>query len=326
MQSTASFKVLVAPARCRYPSRGESFSKADRFMALFSMTGFARQEFDSRHERYAWEIKSVNSRNLELRLRLPNGLDFLEPEIRKLTRDRLERGSVFLNLNQDRTGRKSSVQVNENALAAVTSAARRLVESDPFIQPPDAATLLSIRGVLEDCDPGRDEAQLQELRTSSLAALEKCLAALSATRADEGQRLGEVLAGQVGAIDLLITRADDLLGQAYDILRDRLAEQIAALVSEKSFDPDRLHQEAVLLASKQDIREEIDRLKSHCIAVRELMAAGGAVGRRLDFLAQEFNREANTICSKAFDSRLTAVGLEMKATIEQFREQVQNLE
>jgi uncharacterized protein (TIGR00255 family) len=304
----------------------ESLPKAEASMALFSMTGFARLEFDSGTDRFAWEIKSVNSRNLELRLRLPNGLDFLEPAIRKTTRNHLSRGSVFLNLNQERAAGQSTVKVNDEALATIVAAARALVESEPFVQPPDAAALLSIRGVLEDTGQGRDEEQLDVMKTATLTALEDCLAALAGTRAEEGLRLHEVLTGQIDAIEQLVVQADGLMGDAQDILRERIAEQIATLVSEKSFDPDRLHQEAVLLASKQDIREEIDRLKAHCAAARELLAGEGAVGRRLDFLAQEFNREANTLCSKAFDRRLTAIGLDMKASIEQFREQVQNLE
>lgn len=295
-------------------------------MTLYSMTGFARREFDSGQDRFAWEIKSVNARNLELRLRLPNGLDFLEPEIRKATRSRLARGSVFLNLNQERTTGQSAVKINEEALATVVAAARDLVEREPFVQPPDAAALLSIRGVLEEAGQGRDEAQLDALREAALDALEDCLAALSATRAEEGERLNEVLIGQIDAIEQLNAQADALMADAQDILRERIAEQVASLISEKTFDPDRLHQEATLLASKQDIREEIDRLKSHCAAARDLLSGGGSVGRRLDFLAQEFNREANTLCSKAFDRRITTIGLDMKAAIEQFREQVQNLE
>ncbi len=294
--------------------------------SLFSMTGFARQEFDSGPDRFAWEIKSVNSRNLELRLRLPNGMDFLEPDIRKMTRDRLSRGSVFLNLNQERSARQSNVNVNEEALATIVAAAHRLVDSNPFVRPPDAGSLLAIRGVLEEFDQRRNAAQLKTLQTDVLDGLDKCLSGLIATRAEEGGRLNKVLLGQVSAVEDLVKQADELMAQAYDILRERTAVLVSALLSENSFDPDRLHQEAVLLASKQDIREEIDRLKGHIDAARELLSAGGAIGRRLDFLAQEFNRESNTICSKSFDRRLTAVGLEMKATIEQFREQVQNLE
>ncbi len=295
-------------------------------MALFSMTGFARREFEAASDRFSWEIKSVNARNLELRLRLPAGLDFLELEIRKAVKDRLARGSVFLSLNQERTGRQSAVQVNEDVLATIVAAAHRLAEADPLIRPPDAASLLAIRGVLEDSDTLRDEAQLEALKTATLSELQACLGDLASARAEEGQRLQDIILNQIDTIAGLVVKADALMAQAYDILKDRLSEQVAALSSEKNLDPDRLHQEAVLLASKQDVREEIDRLRAHCEAARERLAEGGAVGRRLDFLAQEFNREANTICSKSFDRRLTAVGLDMKATIEQFREQVQNLE
>jgi len=295
-------------------------------MALFSMTGFARREFEAASDRYSWEIKSVNARNLELRLRLPNGLDFLEPAVRKAVKDRLARGSVFLNLNQERIARQSAIQVNEDALEMIVAAAHRLVETDPLIRPPDAASLLAVRGVLEESDPSRDEAQLEALNTAVLAALQACLGDLESARGEEGQRLHDVLLGQIDAISGLVGQADALMAQAYDVLKERIAEQVAALSSEKGLDPDRLHQEAVLVASKQDIREEIDRLAAHCDAARDRLADGGAVGRRLDFLAQEFNREANTICSKSFDRRLTAIGLELKATIEQFREQVQNLE
>jgi uncharacterized protein (TIGR00255 family) len=295
-------------------------------MTLSSMTGFARREFEAGQDRFAWEIKSVNARNLELRLRLPTGLDFLEPEIRKTVRDHLTRGSVFLNLNQEKSSAQSAVRVNEDALAAIVNAARQLVEKEGFVRPPDAAALLSIRGVLEEGTAERDEKQTEALRGHVLEAVGECLSALSETRTEEGRRLGEALDGHLAALEDQIGRADKLMADAQNILRDRIAEQVAILVSESTFDPDRLHQEAVLLASKQDIREEIDRLKAHCSAARELLDGGGPVGRRLDFLAQEFNREANTLCSKAFDRRITAIGLEMKATIEQFREQVQNLE
>ncbi len=295
-------------------------------MTLSSMTGFARREFEVGQDRFAWEIKSVNARNLELRLRLPNGMDFLEPEIRKAVRDHLTRGSVFLNLNQEKSSGQAAVRVNAEALAAIVEAARRLVETETFVRPPDAAALLSIRGVLEDGTAERDEEALEDLRRRVLDAAGECLSALSETRAEEGRRLGEALDAHLKAIEEQIGRADELMADAQDILRERIAEQVAALVGESTLDPDRLHQEAVLLASKQDIREEIDRLKAHCAASRELLDGGGPVGRRLDFLAQEFNREANTLCSKAFDRRITAIGLEMKATIEQFREQVQNLE
>ena len=295
-------------------------------MALFSMTGFARHEFDFAEDRFAWEVKSVNARNLELRLRLPNGMDFLDPTARQVAKQFVSRGNVFLNLSQVRAARQARIRVNEDALAVVVATARLLVETDPNIRHPDAASILSVRGVLEDIDPSRDDFPADEMTETAIGALEACLTEFSHARAEEGERLRDVLLGQVEQVEQLVKQSDELMNEASDVLKKRLEDQVAALVGEKSLDPDRLHQEAVLLASKQDIREEIDRLNAHCEAARKRLAGSGAVGRRLDFLAQEFNREANTICSKSFDSRLTTVGLELKATIEQFREQVQNLE
>ncbi len=295
-------------------------------MALFSMTGFARHEFDFAEDRFAWEVKSVNARNLELRLRLPNGMDFLDPAARQVAKQFVSRGNVFLNLSQVRAARQARIKVNEDALAVVVATARLLVETDPNIRQPDAASLLSVRGVLEEIDPSRDDMPAEAMTETAVGALETCLSEFSNVRAEEGERLRGVLLGQVEQVEQLVTQADKLMKEASDVLKKRLEDQVADLIGEKSLDPDRLHQEAVLLASKQDIREEIDRLVAHCEAARQRLGGSGAVGRRLDFLAQEFNREANTICSKSFDRRLTTVGLELKATIEQFREQVQNLE
>lgn len=295
-------------------------------MALFSMTGFARREFDVAEDRFAWEVKSVNARNLELRMRLPNGLDVLEPAIRQTVKHHVSRGSVFISLNQVRASRQASIRINEDALAVVVAAARRLVEINPDIRQPDAASLLSVRGILEDVDPSREGVLSDAMKETAINALEACLKDLSLARAEEGERLRAVLLDQIGKMEQLVGKADELMAEIHEVLKSRIKDQVAALSGEKALDPDRLHQEAVLLASKQDIREEIDRLSAHCGSAQERLGGGGAVGRRLDFLAQEFNREANTICSKAFDNRLTETGLEMKATIEQFREQVQNLE
>ena len=295
-------------------------------MTLFSMTGFARREFEFGDDGFAWEVKSVNSRNLELRLRLPNGFDFLDPAVRNAAKHHLSRGSIFLNLNQVRATRQANIRVNEDALSIVLSAARHLAEAAPEVALPDAGSILSLRGVLEEVDPNRGQAPSQEMADAAIRALDSCLTDLSQARAEEGERLGAVLLGRIEKMETLVGEADRLMMEAHDILKERIQDQVATLLDEKNLDPDRLHQEAVLLASKQDIREELDRLAAHCEAARDRLGAGGAVGRRLDFLAQEFNREANTICSKSFDSRLTTVGLEMKATIEQFREQVQNLE
>jgi uncharacterized protein (TIGR00255 family) len=293
-------------------------------MALKSMTGFARTDAELADIRFLWEIKSVNSRGLEMRLRLPPGLDRLDPEIRRLTREHLNRGSCQLSLQIDRVGSASSLAINEATLAVVTDAARQLA-SEPGIDPPSADGLLAIRGVLEErgLDALDDGDAVDRTVLDALAA---CLAALVAARAEEGGRLAVILTDQLENIERLTEAAADLAANAPDAFLTRLTEQVARLTGEASLDPQRLHQEVALLATKADIREEIDRLISHIAAARKLLADDGVIGRRLDFLAQEFNREANTLCSKSFDKELTAIGLELKAVIDQLREQVQNLE
>ncbi len=293
-------------------------------MALTSMTGYARSDAELGDALFVWEVKSVNARGLELRLRLPPGLDRLDPEIRRLTRHHLSRGSCQMSLLLDRVGGASGLAINEATLATVTDAARRLA-TEPGINPPSADGLLAIRGVLEErgFDALHDADAVDRTVLDALAA---CLAALVAARAEEGGRLAAVLAGLLDEIERLTKAAAKLAAAAPGALLARLAEQVARLTGEASLDPQRLHQEAVLLATKADIREEIDRLTGHIAAARKLLAEGGVVGRRLDFLGQELNREANTLCSKSFDKELTRIGLDLKAVIDQLREQVQNLE
>ena len=293
-------------------------------MAMKSMTGFARADAELGDVRFVWEIKSVNSRGLEMRLRLPPGLDRLDPEIHRLTRDHLSRGSCQLSLQLDRVGSASNLVINEAALAAVTDAARHLA-TETGIDAPSADGLLAIRGVLEERGlDALDDADAVD--RTVLDALAACLAALVAARADEGGRLAAILTDQLDSIEKLTEAATDVAAKAPGALLTRLAEQVARLTGEASLDPQRLHQEAVLLATKADIREEIERLTSHISAARKLLTDDGVIGRRLDFLAQEFNREANTLCSKSYDKELTAIGVELKAVIDQLREQVQNLE
>jgi uncharacterized protein (TIGR00255 family) len=191
---------------------------------------------------------------------------------------------------------------------------------------PSADGILAIPGVLQDrgriVDGDATERRMAAIMENFATALE----ALRAARAEEGGRLHDLLADQLAAIDRLVGEAAALAAEAPEVLRARIHEQVAILTENSSLDPDRLNQEAVLAATRADVREELDRLGSHLAAARKLIESGDAVGRRLDFLTQEFNREANTLCSKAFDRRLTAVGLELKAVIDQMREQVQNLE
>jgi uncharacterized protein (TIGR00255 family) len=187
--------------------------------------------------------------------------------------------------------------------------------------------LLAIRGVIEVVEPESDEAEDRAAKAAAAAAFEQALADLVEMRRREGTTLGQILSQRMDEIERLARKAEAAPGRRPDAIKARLAEQIAALLEASDrFDPDRLNQEAILIAAKADIREELDRIASHISQAREMIGKGGPVGRRLDFLAQEFNREVNTCCSKANDLELTNTGLEMKNVVEQFREQVQNLE
>lgn len=291
-----------------------------------SMTGFARISFEAAGAKFSWELKSVNSRGLEIRARLPPGMDHLEPDIRQASREKLSRGSCFFALHKESEGKRQPLTINEDALTLVVAAARRLAAVDG-IAPPTADGLLAVPGVLHEGGEAVDRQVIEAQDAAVLRALEQALGALRDSRREEGQRLGAVLGDLLERVRALSRQADELSAEAPEILRRRIHEQVALLTSEpKGLDPDRLHQEALIAATRADVREEIDRLNSHIAAAEELLAAGGNSGRRLEFLAQEFNREANTLCSKAMDRRMSAVGVELKAVIDQFREQVQNIE
>jgi uncharacterized protein (TIGR00255 family) len=295
-------------------------------MTLSSMTGFARTTFEVDGAKFAWELKSVNARGLEVRVRLPPGLDHLESDVRGAVRENLARGSCYLTLQREAGSERPHLALNEEALALVIAAARRLASVEG-ISMPTADGLLAIPGVLQESggETGGEAAERRD--TAALEALGEGLAAVRAARMEEGRRLSAVLADQLAAMARLVEAAAAIAAEAPEILKQRIADQVALLTSEGSgLDPDRLHQEALLAATRADVREEIDRLRSHLAGAQDLIGSKGAVGRRLDFLAQEFNREANTLCSKAFDRRLTAIGLELKAVIDQLREQVQNVE
>lgn len=295
-------------------------------MALASMTGFARSEGVSGASVWAWEIKSVNSKGLDIKLRMPSGMDAVEATVRQKIAAAVTRGSIFASLNVKREVAVSEVRINETVLAQVAEAARLIAERIDA-RAPAIDGLLQIRGVVDVVEPEEGEEERQALQSAALAGLDKALVGLSAMRAAEGSALETVMATRLDEIAVLKKEAEDNPARRPEAIRARLAEQVAALLDTgKAFDPDRLHQEAILLASKADIREELDRLDAHVAAARKLLAEGGPVGRKLDFLAQEFNRETNTLCSKANDVSLTATGLSLKAAVEQFREQVQNLE
>jgi uncharacterized protein (TIGR00255 family) len=295
-------------------------------MSLASMTGFARAHGASGTYAWAWEIKSVNGKGLDLRLRLPPGWDAIESGARAQAAASLARGSVSATLEVRREGAPPTVRINEPVLNAVLATIRDVAPRADAARP-SLDGILGLKGVMEIADAEENADERARAEVAVLAGFEQALRALVKERQREGEALGAVLSGRVDAIAKLAAAAEANPARKPEAIRARLAEQVKALVATgEKFDPDRLHQEAVLLAAKADVREELDRLAAHVTAARALLRQGGAVGRRLDFLAQEFNREANTLCAKASDVSLSAIGLELRAVIDQFREQVQNLE
>jgi uncharacterized protein (TIGR00255 family) len=295
-------------------------------MALSSMTGFARSHGVCGSYAWAWEIKSVNGKGLDLRLRLPSGWDAVDPTVRSRAAATLARGSIQAGLTVERTGASPSVVVNTAVLEAVLAAARQLsrrIEAAP----PTLDGLLSLKGVIEISDVAESEEERHAAEAAAIAGFAEAIGALAEMRRHEGAALAQVLAARLNEIAALVERAERVPGRRPEAIRAKLAEQVAALLAQSDrFDPDRLHQEAILIATKADVREELDRLVAHVAQAKALIEQGGAIGRRLDFLAQELNREANTLCAKANDVELTNIGLELKAAVEQFREQVQNVE
>ena len=295
-------------------------------MALSSMTGFARGHGVCGPYAWTWEIKSVNGKGLDVRLRTPAGWDAVEPPVRACAAETLNRGSVQASLTVERSGAAPTVRVNTPVLDAILSAVREF-GAKIKASPPSLDGLLALKGVLEISDAEEDEAERRIAETAAVAGFAAALVSLAEMRRGEGEVLGRILAARLSEIAALVERAEQAPGRRPEAIRARLAEQVAALLEQSErFDPDRLHQEAIMIATRADVREELDRLTAHVAQARRLIEEGGPIGRRLDFLAQEFNREANTLCAKANDVELTNIGLELKAAVEQFREQVQNVE
>ena len=291
---------------------------------LSSMTGYARSSGQVGAASWSWELKSVNGKGLELRLRLPPGLDALDAPSRARLAGRLTRGTIQVGLTLQRPRPEQSIRIDEAKLAALVAAVAGLA-LPPGIAPATLDGLLALPGIVEVTE--RAEETGDTLVPAVLAGLDAALDSLCAMRAGEGEALGGILSDRLSGIARLIASADAAPGRMPDAVRGRLARRVAELSGAvPALDPVRLHQEAVLLAAKADVREELDRLALHRSAAAALLAEGGAVGRRLDFLAQELGREAGTLCAKSNDADLTAIGLALRTEIEQFREQVQNLE
>jgi uncharacterized protein (TIGR00255 family) len=295
-------------------------------VTVSSMTGFARAEGQMGVYGWSWELKSVNAKGLDMRVRLAPGLDSLEGPVRDRIAAKVKRGNVTASLTVARAPGSERVVVNEAALEAMLALpAKYAGRIDPA--PPRLDALLAVRGIVEVVEAPDTEEERNRRSAAMLATLDEALTRLAAARRNEGGRLATLLTGHLAEIRRLVDAAGNAAGARPEKLRAKLEEQLKQILDSRPPLPeDRLAQEAALLATRGDIREEIDRLRAHCEAAAETLAKPGAVGRQLDFLAQEFNREANTLCSKSADVELTRVGLELKTTIDQFREQIQNVE
>jgi uncharacterized protein (TIGR00255 family) len=295
-------------------------------VTIASMTGFARRQGSSGDFLWAWELKCVNGRNLDVRCKLPSGFEALDGFVRAACAERLKRGSLSINLIVDDKQAAPTFKVNEAALAQLGTLLDGL-KGKIDAAPPRLDGLIGLRGVLEVEEqvvaPEVQEKRLKAMQADFAAALGD----LQRSRLEEGGKLNAITRQHLSEIERLSKAAAGAAAAQPAAVRARLARQIAELLPPVvTLSEERLAQEVALLAAKADVREELDRLAAHVAAARGLLDQGGAIGRRLDFLCQEFNREANTLCSKADDLALTNLGIELKASIEQLREQAQNIE
>lgn len=295
-------------------------------MTLKSMTGFARIEGNFAEYSWYWEIKSVNGKGLDIRTRIPSFLTALEVEARKKVSAALTRGSVYLVLNIDHSGLSEQMVVNEERLKTLLAISDKY-KTAPGIRIASLDGLLSVKGVIELASDDMTEETKSSLHAALLDSLSECLTRLDAAKIDEGKRMQSYLMGQLQTIRTLVSEITQLTGDRLEAMKARFQSSVEKVYDgQGAISEDRLVQEIAILAVKADIQEEIDRLLSHMSEAEKLLESDKPVGRRLDFLTQEFNREANTLCAKSGDSQLTRIGIELKTTIDQFREQIQNIE
>jgi uncharacterized protein (TIGR00255 family) len=296
-------------------------------MALKSMTGFGRSGGQENGASWVWELRAVNGRGLDLRFRLPPGLEAFELRLREHIGKWLARGNCAISLSLKLPAAAGDIRLNETALmrfAELADRARELTGRHDAV-PLDA--LLAAKGVIETVEGQPGEEAGTALQEALFASFEKALAAMVAARGAEGARLAVILTDKLKEIEALVEEAENAPARAPEAIRDRLQQALARIFGEDAgMDRDRLYQEAVMLAMRADIEEEIKRLKSHIAGARELLADDQPAGRKFEFLAQEFQREANTLCSKSNAAEITRLGLKLKSAIDQFREQVQNVE
>lgn len=296
------------------------------FMAINSMTGFARGAGSAHGFTWNWEVKSVNNKGLDVRTRLPSFLDGFDLKIKKTVSAKVARGSVFIALTVESDGDSETLVINEERLKALLEVAGKYTGAEGVV-PASLDGLLAVKGVVEVSAREMSDDDRSQLETSLLDSLAVVLKDLTEARGEEGARMQTVLGEQIGEVETLSNKARDHAGDRNQAMFDRYKSQLAKLEGlEKPVADDRIAQELAVLAVKADIQEELDRLDSHVTEAKSLLNQGKPVGRRLDFLCQEFNREANTLCSKSGDSELTKIGLDLKVLIDQFREQVQNIE
>lgn len=290
------------------------------------MTGFARASGAWRDQRWAWEVRSVNARGLDMRLRLPSGFEMLEPAIRALASERLKRGSLNATLAMPEGAAQPRPRLNRAAFDALVASAKQAA-ADHGLPPPGVEGFLALRGIVEFEESVLSEDEQEERSAAIGASFTQAIDDLVLARQAEGEQLRGVLEAQIGELASLVGLASASAEAQPEALRERLKRQIGEILDAKSgLDEARLAQELALLAVKCDVREELDRLRGHVEAARALLEAGGVIGRKFDFLTQEFGREANTLCSKATTIDLTRIGLDLKGVIDRIREQVQNIE
>tara|TARA_B100000676_G_scaffold312180_1_gene385151 strand:+ start:650 stop:1519 length:870 start_codon:yes stop_codon:yes gene_type:complete len=289
------------------------------------MTGFARVEGVESDFSWVWELRSVNARSLDIKLRLPAGMECMETKLKGLLANKLSRGNIFGSLILKKTINGQDVKINTPVLEKLIKVGKK-ISATHNIPSPNVDGLLSIKGIIEIKDVESDE-QRKTIENVSLQELKKAIDQLVKSRADEGKNLHVSIEAHLDCIERFIENACEITSTQRGLLQERLMKKIQSLhIENPELSEERLAQEVTILAVKADVQEELDRLSAHIEGARVLLREGSPLGRKLDFLCQEFNREANTICSKSSNLDLTRIGLDLKASIEQMREQVQNIE
>ena len=296
-------------------------------MPIYSMTGFSKAVGQFGSTGFVVEMRSVNGKSLDMRLRTPSGLETLEEGVRALLKSHLDRGNLQINISLERTEASVEPTLNEDMLLKLHKLAGEAAEKTG-LAPLSLESLFAMKGVLEWKDHSETAEEAEELTKAILQTVETAIYELKQARQNEGARLEEMILSNLSDIATLTEKARTLAATAPEALKERLLQTVDPLLNAQNgrLDKERLEQEVAVLAAKADVREELDRLLSHVTEGRAILKAGSPAGRKLDFLSQEFNREANTLCSKSSSAELTKIGLALKLVVDQMREQVQNIE